>query len=57
MNNEKRDNELLSDGKRLTICIPSEMYAELCRRAEIEHMKVSVLVRVIFKEHFAKHKA
>jgi hypothetical protein len=57
MENEKRDDELLTDGKRFTLCIPQDMYAELCNRAKAEKMKVSVLVRAIIKEYFAKRKA
>lgn len=54
MKNETRDNELLTNGKRFTLCLPQEMYEELCKRANAENMKVSVFVREIFKEHFAK---
>lgn len=57
MKDEMRDNELLTNGKRFTLCIPREMYEELCRRAKTENMKVSVFVREIIKEHFAKRRA
>lgn len=57
MNKEMRDDELLSDGKRLTVCIPQDMYSELCKQAKAENMKVSVLVRIIFKGYIDKHRA
>lgn len=57
MEKETRDNDLLTNGKRFTLCIPLNMYEELCKSAKAENMKVSVFVREIFKEYFAKQKA
>lgn len=56
MNAKQNDNELITDGKRLTVCIPQKMSDELCRRANAKGMKVSVYVRNVFNEYFEKHK-
>jgi hypothetical protein len=56
MNAKQNDNELITNGKRLTVCIPQKMNDELCRRANEKSMKVSVYVRNVLNEHFEKHK-
>ncbi len=56
MNAKQNDNELITNGKRLTVCIPQKMNDELCRRANEKSMKVSVYVRNVLNEYFEKHK-
>ena len=56
MNAKQNYNELITNGKRLTVCIPQKMNDELCRRANEKSMKVSVYVRNVLNEHFEKHK-
>lgn len=50
----KRGESLSKDGKRLTVCIPQSMFAELSERAAQENEKVSVIVRKIVKEALTK---
>lgn len=56
MNGKKSNSELITDGKRLTVCIPRKMNDELLKRANAKGMKVSVYVRDVINEYFEKHK-